>query len=162
LIFRNKMAHFSKKKIAPPRDRHNDIAASSESEHLAQRWTISDCASQKSSSTLPRRRRSTLNPKALFRAEAGSVAVQTGKFALGRLRTASSSAGENRVPSGPDRRIDSSRTRGYADRCVDPEKWSQARRRLIFPASNRDAELPSRASDLELRTRAEPCWVLPI
>jgi hypothetical protein len=28
------MAHFSKKKIAPRNDRHNDVAASGESKHL--------------------------------------------------------------------------------------------------------------------------------
>jgi hypothetical protein len=34
LIFRNKMAQFPKKKIAPSGDRHNDVAASGESNYL--------------------------------------------------------------------------------------------------------------------------------
>jgi hypothetical protein len=39
------MAHFSKKKIAPPRDRHNDVAASGESKHVAQERGIADASS---------------------------------------------------------------------------------------------------------------------
>jgi hypothetical protein len=36
------MEHFSKKKIVPPRDRHNDVATSGESKQLAQERGIAD------------------------------------------------------------------------------------------------------------------------
>jgi hypothetical protein len=76
----------------------------------------------------------------------------------GRVRTASSSAGENRVRIAaltPRGRVATRRARGSRQMVSGTPEAD-------LSASNRDAELSSRASGSELRTRAEPCWVLPV